>query len=220
MRKFLMLLMMLGLICLNAAALAGVPAAENNAANAVQRPFSERLKIAAAKAGESDGLSKVAVLYVNNANTTYDADIDRAVLENVQAALKTSACEYIDGTEFLRQLNENGIADITQAERADIADVFKGSGVDYVVLVQVEPFVRKEKVTVFTLGKEMTAVVPFKIFDVKSGKYLYNGKFTELAKDSSVIGDVGNKSVALKALDSVNGKISGVIASRLAQVKN
>ena len=192
MRKFLMLLMMLGLICLNAAALAGTPAAENNAANAAPRPFSERLNKAAA---EENG-AKAAVLYVNNANTTYDADIDRAVL------------------------NENGIADITQAERADIADVFKGSGVDYVVLVQVEPFVRKEKVTVFTLGKEMTAVVPFKIFDVKIGKYIYNGKFTELAKDSSVIGDVGNKSVALKALDSVNTKISGVIASRLAQGKN
>ena len=148
MRKFLMLLMMLGLICLNAAALAGAPAAENNAANAAQRPFSERLNKAAA---EENG-AKAAVLYVNNANTTYDADIDRAVLENVQAALKTSACEYINGTEFLGQLNENGIADITQAERADIADVFKGSGVDYAVLVQVEPFVRKEKLTVFTLG--------------------------------------------------------------------
>lgn len=214
MRKFLLLLMMLGLICLNAVGFAA--AAEIGDAGAVQRPFSERLNKAAA---EENG-AKAAVLYVNNANTTYDADIDRAVLENVQAALKTFACEYIDGTEFLGQLNENGIADITQAERDDIADVFKGSGVDYVVLVQVEPFVRKEKVTVFTLGKEMTAVVPFKIFDVKSGKYLYNGKFTELAKDSSVIGDVGNKSVALKALETVNGKISGVIASRLAQVKN
>lgn len=214
MRKFLLLLMMLGLICLNAVGFAA--AAEIGDAGAVQRPFSERLNKAAA---EENG-AKAAVLYVNNANTTYDADIDRAVLENVQAALKTSACEYIDGTEFLGQLNENGIADITQAERADIADVFKGSSVDYVVLVQVEPFVRKEKVTVFTLGKEMTAVVPFKIFDVKSGKYLYNGKFTELAKDSSVIGDVGNKSVALKALETVNAKISEVIASRLAQIKN
>lgn len=214
MRKFLLLLMMLGLICLNAVGFAA--AAEIGDAGAVQRPFSERLNKAAA---EENG-AKAAVLYVNNANTTYDADIDRAVLENVQAALKTSACEYIDGTEFLGQLNENGIADITQAERADIEDVFKDSGVDYVVLVQVEPFVRKEKVTVFTLGKEMTAVVPFKIFDVKSGKYIYNGKFTELAKDSSVIGDVGNKSVALKALETVNAKISGVIASRLAQGKN
>ena len=62
--------------------------------------------------------------------------------------------------------------------------------------------------------------MPFKIFDVKSGKYIYNGKFTELAKDSSVIGDIGNKSVALKALETVNAKISEVIASRLAQVKN
>lgn len=97
MRKFLMLLMMLGLICLNAAALAGEPAAENKAVNTVQHPLSERLNKAAA---EENG-AKAAVLYVNNANTTYDADIDRAVLENVQAALKTSACEYIDGTEFL-----------------------------------------------------------------------------------------------------------------------
>lgn len=176
MRKFLLLLMMLGLICLNAVGFAA--AAEIGDAGAVQRPFSERLNKAAA---EENG-AKAAVLYVNNANTTYDADIDRAVLENVQAALKTSACEYIDGTEFLGQLNKNGIADITQAERADIADVFKGSGVDYVVLVQVEPFVRKEKVTVFTLGKEMTAVVPFKIFDVKSGKYLYNGNLRNLPK--------------------------------------
>ena len=69
MRKFLMLLMMLGLICLNAAALAGTPAAENNAANAVQRPFSERLNKAAAE----ENSAKAAVLYVNNANTTYDA---------------------------------------------------------------------------------------------------------------------------------------------------
>ena len=107
MRKFLMLLMMLGLICFNAVGFAA--AAEIGDAGAVQRPFSERLKIAAAKAGESDGLSKVAVLYVNNANTTYDADIDRAVLENVQAALKTSACEYIDGTEFLGQFNETAL---------------------------------------------------------------------------------------------------------------
>ena len=49
MRKFLMLLMMLGLICLNAAALAGTPAAGNNAANAAPRPFSERLNKAAAE---------------------------------------------------------------------------------------------------------------------------------------------------------------------------
>lgn len=105
MRKFLMLLMMLGLICLNAAALAGTPAAENNAANAAQRPFSERLNKAAAE----ENSAKAAVLYVNNANTTYDADIDRAVLENVQAALKTSACEYIDETEFLGQLKKTAL---------------------------------------------------------------------------------------------------------------
>lgn len=60
-RKFLMLLMMLGLICLNVAALAGAPAAENNAANAVQRPFSERLNKAAAEetGAKSQGMKQL-----------------------------------------------------------------------------------------------------------------------------------------------------------------
>lgn len=55
MRKFLLLLMMLGLICLNAVGFAA--AAEIGDAGAVQRPFSERLKIAAAKQGKY-GLAK------------------------------------------------------------------------------------------------------------------------------------------------------------------
>ena len=121
------------------------------------------------------------MLYVNNANTTYDADIDRAVLENVQAALKTSACEYIDGTEFLWQLNGNGIADITQAERADIADVFKGSGVDYAVLVQVEPFVRKEKVTVILITHYMEEVIHAdRVYVMDSGNVVMQGNPKEI----------------------------------------
>lgn len=28
----------------------------------------------------------------------------------------------------------------------------------------------------------MTSIVPFKIIDIKNNKYLYNGKFTEVAK--------------------------------------
>ena len=61
----------------------------------------------------------------------------------------------------------------------------------------------------------MTAIVPIKIIDVKENRYLYNGKFTELAKDSSAIGGIGNKSVALKALRSTLDKMNAVVLERM-----
>ena len=45
------------------------------------------------------------------------------------------------------------------------------------------------------------------------------GKYTEKASDSSMIGDIGNKSVALKALDSVGEKIFAEITVRLPKTK-
>lgn len=65
----------------------------------------------------------------------------------------------------------------------------------------------------------MTANVPFKIIDVKNNKYLYNGKFTEIAKDSSMIGGIGNKSVSIEAIEKVNEKILSVIDVRLPKEK-
>ena len=52
--------------------------------------------------------------------------------------------------------------------------------------------------TFFTVGKDITTTVPLKIIDLVNGKYLYNGKFTEKASDSTMIGGIGNKSVAMK----------------------
>jgi hypothetical protein len=45
--------------------------------------------------------------------------------------------------------------------------------------------------------------VPIKIIALKANRYLYNGKFTEFARVSTVVGSIGNKSVALQALDFV-----------------
>jgi hypothetical protein len=83
----------------------------------------------------------------------------------------------------------------------------------------VQPFVRKEKQTVFTYGIDMTAVVPLKIIDMDSSKYLYNGKFTEKGSDSTPFGLIGNKSVSLQAIDAVNKKITAVLKERLPQAR-
>ena len=65
----------------------------------------------------------------------------------------------------------------------------------------------------------MTTSIPFKMIDLVSGKYLYVGKFTEKASDSTAIGGIGNKSVAVKALNNVGQKIASIIDVRLPKTK-
>lgn len=157
---------------------------------------------------------KIALLYVNNAKTTYDIELNAMVMENFDAILKPKY-EVLPGAKYIEKLNKMGIADITTAERADILSIVKGEDVDYIFYSELQPFLRKEKITFFTIGKEMTAIMPIKIIDVKQNVYIYNGKFTEIAKDSSAVGGIGDKSVALKALRMVLDKMNVVVAERM-----
>jgi hypothetical protein len=157
---------------------------------------------------------KLALMFVNNSKTTYDAELDAMIGENFDRMLKTKY-DVVTGTKYVELLNKAGIVDISTAERADIVNVVLGENVDYILYAELQPFIRKEKITFFTYGLEMTAVMPIKIIDVKKNVYLYNGKFTELAKDSSAIGGIGNKSVAIKAMANTLDKMDSVIAARL-----
>lgn len=157
--------------------------------------------------------AKVALLYVNNAKATYDDEINKKMNDNFATVLKQYT--VIPGQRYVEMLNKIGISDITTAERSDIMGVFQGEDVDYVLYVELQPFVRKQRVTFFTIGMDITAVVPMKVIDLKGNRYLYNGKFTEFASDSSMLGAPGNKSVSLKALDQVIEKMNPVIATRL-----
>ena len=157
---------------------------------------------------------KLALMFVNNAKTTYDAELSGMIADNFDKMLKPKY-QVVTGNKYVELLNKAGIVDISTAERADIVSVVQGEDVDYILYAELQPFVRKEKVTFFTYGLEMTAVMPIKIIDVKKNVYLYNGKFTELAKDSSAIGGIGNKSVAMKAMDNTLDKMNSVIAARL-----
>ena len=170
----------------------------------------------AAPGGE---LPRVAILYVDVANTTYDAEIDQSVMGSLTKVIDGKQYVYVDGAPYIAKLNKMGITDMTTAERADIVSAFEGEDVDYVVYVEVQPFVRKERMTLFTYGIDMTAVVPVKVIDLAGNKYIYNGKFTEKQSDSVIVGGIGNKSVALEAIDKVNKKITAILVERLPKTK-
>ena len=147
----------------------------------------------AEKAKRMENMPKVAVLYVNNAETTYNDEVDGVVLGNLEKCINDDKYIYINGEPYVEKLNKVGIVDITTAERADIVDAFE--------------------------GEDITTTVPLKIIDLVNGKYLYNGKFTEKASDSTMIGGIGNKSVAMKALNKINEQITSVLTVRLPEEK-
>ena len=174
--------------------------------------------VASAAAGAdpspAGGKKKIAIMFVNDAKTTYDSELNSAIGRNFDQ-LFAAKYEMRPGEKYIELLNKAGIVDVAAAERADIMAVVKGEDLDYILYAELQPFLRKEKITAFTYGIEMTAIMPIKIIDVKQNVYVYNGKFTEIAKDSSAVGGIGNKSVALKALRHTLEKMNAVVAERM-----
>ena len=164
-------------------------------------------------------LPKVAVMYVNNSQADYYKAIDKEIMKNFKVILNPYIYQFIDGTPYMKQLAEMGIEDLTTAERADILDAYEGSDIDYVIFLQIEPMLRKDKVSTFSKGKEMTATAPFKILDIKNRKALYNGRITRVGETSTMFFKLGNKSVAMEAIEMINEKVNYEIKKRLPKYK-
>ncbi len=164
-------------------------------------------------------LPKVAVMYVNNSQADYYKSIDKEIMENFKVILNPYIYQFIDGTPYMKQLAEMGIEDLTTAERADILDAYEGSDIDYVIFLQIEPMLRKDKVSTFTKGKEMTAVAPFKMLDIKNRKALYNGRITRVGETSTMFFKLGNKAASVEAIEMINEKVNYEIKKRLPKYK-
>ena len=163
-------------------------------------------------------LPRVALIYTNNANTTYDTELDSCVLDNLNKTL-SQHFEVVKNDTVVQKLADMGMTDLSMAERRDILDAVAGEECTYVICLSLEPFQRKEKITFFTQGIEMIATVPCKIIDVKNDRYIYNGKFVEKQSDSTWIGSVGNKSVALQALQKVNKGLNKILNEKMLVAK-
>ena len=161
----------------------------------------------------------VAVMYVNHAETKYDAEIDNYMLAELHKMVPDTNYNYVDGAGLVYKLKQIGIDDISTAERSDIIDALEGEKIDYVLYCEIQPFVRKEKVHLFNYGIEMTTQVPVKIIDAKNNKYLYNGKIVAKGSDSTIVGGLGNKGSAMKALQKVTSEMKGVVVARLPRAK-
>lgn len=155
----------------------------------------------------------VVTIYVNNAKSTYDDEITKKMTERFNA--KLTKYDVYPGEKYIQKLNKIGVTDITVAERSDIVQVFAEDGIDYVVYAEVQPPIFKHWISLFNQGVAATVTIPVKIIDVKGNRYLYNGKFTEQADNSSMLGGVGTKAAVLMAMDKIFVNSDEVLVDRL-----
>lgn len=158
------------------------------------------------------------VLYLNNAKTDYNAEIDKKVMEHLKQ-LASNRWELVPGDVYKDKLSAMGVQSFTSAERGDIMNAIKDSDVDALLLIEVEPFNVRDVMTFFTVGKKVTTSIPVKLINRNADIYLYNGKFVEMAQDNTMIGGIGNKSVIMKALDKAFDKFDLLIPEKMVNVQ-
>ena len=52
---------------------------------------------------------QVAVLYVNNAKTTYDEDVDNSILNNLAKCINSQKYVYVNGTPYIEKLKKQAL---------------------------------------------------------------------------------------------------------------
>lgn len=206
MKKVAVILALLMLTCIGA-----VYAAE---VQDVQKP-------AAAGEGQEAVKPKVAVVFVNNAKTTYDQELGDRLMGAVTAKLSRYEVAA-SGAAAVERLTKAGVADMNMVEKADMVAAFKDA--DFVVWLELQPVALQKWGAVFSEGVTAVVSVPLKVVDVKNNRYSYHNKFSEQADNRAVLTNlvvpvsmVGTKAAALAALDKVSAKLAEALSASLPQ---
>ncbi|WP_312200085.1 hypothetical protein [Anaerospora hongkongensis] len=118
----------------------------------------------------------ISILY---SDTTLDTDIKTKQLAKKQilgSTIENFSTKYnmLLDDKHIQILNESGTQEISTVERRDIISSFSDAPTDYIVIIDVLPLTALS-VWNYAPYAYMTTM-QLKIIDVKSDKYLYNGK--------------------------------------------
>jgi hypothetical protein len=156
----------------------------------------------------------VALLYVNNTTATYSDAENKKMNDNFKKVL--APYKTVPASAYFEYMTDAGINDFTMADKEDILNAFKTKGIDYVICVEIQSITCTDESSFFTNSTTATAVVPVRIIDTKSGKYLFNSKLVESKRDSgAVFSVVSNKSISLDVIDKVIITLNNIITSRI-----
>jgi hypothetical protein len=121
--------------------------------------------------------AKTILFYYNHADTQYNSGIDKKFIHNFED--KFPALEIIGGDQFVDRFNKLGISNILFAEKQDFINAVKYQNIDYIMVLELQPFKIKSKSKFFSTDQRVSGAILFKFFDVKHEQYLYSGMIDE-----------------------------------------
>jgi hypothetical protein len=155
--------------------------------------------------------ASVAVIVVNNAGTDYDAELTEKMADWVKKKFD-GVYDVRPAAPFVARLRAAGAADLDAAKKAAVGETFRSEAVDYVVYIELKPFTVDGHVALFRYGRNVTADILVRMYDVVRDQYLHDATLSrQAAKDEqSVFLDerivalftVNTKKISLRALDN------------------
>jgi len=123
-------------------------------------------------------------IYINNAGTAFDKDLEAKLVEILNSTLTNNYC-LVKNDTYNVEFEKLQIKDLAKAEKADIIEVFKNK-VDYVVIAEIEPIVNENTKGFLTQIVTSRGRLHLRIVDVNNNKYLINEDISYKDKDSQL----------------------------------
>ena len=161
-------------------------------------------------------MERVAVLYENNAGTTFDAALDRVIENNVNNTIFQLGNQSVDGKPYIEELHKRGITELAEANPAEIFALFNNTGINYVLYIEVrEPAIQEQEAR-FATDITCTMKTPVRFFSIKERRELFNDVLVGREVHNSIGGGASRKNVAVAALAKSNPFIEELLKKYLS----
>ncbi len=157
----------------------------------------------------------VLTVYENKASTTYDADLDKIVNQELQRRLEGLYIEL--DSSYYRHILKRVYKAETLPER-EMINLVKGSGADYFIYLELKPLALKDYDHVLYYHMAAASTVFMWIIDLNNNETLYKDYITLGYRDVTGGGlfySIGNKSVSKKALTATMYKAGEYITVKM-----
>lgn len=163
-------------------------------------------------------------IYINNAKTTFDKDLEQKLVQNIEPVL-SKKYTIVKDDNYQEDFKKIGIDDVTKAERFDIVEVFKDK-TDFVVILEIEPIINESSSSLLSKSVTSKGSLQLKIVDIINKKYLVNERISYKDKDSQLsisyldLIDIKKKPITMRNFEKLFKNASEKIVTIVPKIYN
>lgn len=174
---------------------------------------------ASANSIQETGKTTVFPIYINNAKSSFDKDLEQKLVKDIDTVLAQNYT-VVKNEKYKEEFKKNGIIDLSKAERFDIVEVFKDKA-DFVVVLEIEPIINESSSSLLSKSVTSKGSLQLKIVDIINKKYLVNERISYKDKKSQIsvsyldLIDIKKKPITMKNFKKILKQASDKIVTTI-----